>query len=198
MAISSINTTYTQAPSSYATVDAKPVNEAADVTNSTVSTSSNRSQLTTAVQQALVQINSGRDISSFLSSEESQQSSANFASNLFATLPGFAPNADAHNSADFGLSGGQKPKVTPIKLDPDSSTFKLQSHIQKLITQLDSTNPSNGNEESGLGNLQSTFNTLIKSSGGEPSAKNLQSFLKLVAVNIAGSTSIGSLFSASA
>jgi len=146
------------------------------------STSNNNSELNAALRQVLSQINSAKDISAFFSSEKGQQAESDFASSLLSNLPGL----DATN--------GTGNKVPGIALDQSSSSYKLQNSIQKLITQLD----NNTSEDSGLGNLQDSFNALVKKSGGDPSAENLQSFLKLVAVNIQGSTSIGSLFSTSA
>jgi hypothetical protein len=146
------------------------------------STTNNNSELNAAVRQVLSQINSSKDISAFFSSEKGQQAGSDFTSNLLSNLPGL----DSAN--------GNGSKVAGIELDQSSGSYKLQNSIQKLITQLD----SNKTEDSGLGNLQETFNALVSKSGGDPSAENLQSFLKLVAVNIQGSTSIGSLFSTSA
>lgn len=144
--------------------------------------SGNQSELNTALRQVLSQINSAKDISAFFSTDDGQQAGSDFTSSLLSNLPGL-------NSNNANAS-----KVAGIELDPASGSYKLQNSIQKLITQLD-----NGqSDESGLGKLQETFNTLIKKSGGDPSSENLQSFLKLVAVNIQGSTSIGSLFSTSA
>ncbi len=143
--------------------------------------------LSSAVQQALVQLNAGKDISAFFNDEDGAQSSNSFSNNLLANLPEISGNG---NSSDYPSPS------TPIKLDPNSSTIQLQSSIQKLITQLDNGNSSS--EAAGLGSLQSAFNSLVSKSGGDPSAQNLQSFLKLVAVNIQGSTSIGSIFSTSA
>lgn len=143
---------------------------------------SNNSELNAAVRQVLSQINSAKDISAFFSSDNGQQAGSDFTSSLLSNLPGL-------NSAN-----GNENKVAGIELDQSSSSYKLQNSIQKLITQLD----NNKSEDSGLGNLQESFNALVKKSGGDPSAENLQSFLKLVAVNIQGSTSIGSLFSTSA
>lgn len=147
----------------------------------------NNSELALAVRQTLTQINSAKDISVFLSSKDSQESGTDFTSNLFSTLPGLGNTA---NSTDANTT------VKPIVLDQSSSSYKLQESIQKLITQLDSS--GSAGENAGLGKLQDSFNTLIKNSGGDPSAANLQSFLKLVAVNVQGSTSIGSLFNTSA
>lgn len=138
--------------------------------------------LSSAVQQALVQLNAGKDISAFFNSDDAAESSNSFSNNLLANLP--------------GINSNQQAATAPVKLDPNSSSIQLQSAIQKLITQLDNGNSSS--EAAGLGSLQTAFNSLVSKSGGDPSAQNLQSFLKLVAVNIQGSTSIGSIFSTSA
>ncbi|MFC0348248.1 hypothetical protein [Undibacterium danionis] len=185
MAIISLNSSNYQAirdlNSAYATTSSSASKTSSDKELDPVQ-SGNNSELNAVVRQVLSQINSSKDISSFFSTEEGQQAGADFTSSLFSTLPGLSSdNANAN-------------KVTGIELDPSSSSYKLQNSIQKLITQLD-----NGKSDvSGLDKLQETFNALIKKSGGDPSSENLQSFLKLVAVNIQGSTSIGSLFSASA
>ena len=139
-----------------------------------------------AIQQALVQLNAGRDISAFFDSDEGQEASSSFGNSLLSQLPGLS---------NAGISDAQA-ATSPIKLDPNSSSIQLQSSIQKLITQLDSGNSANA--AAGLGSLQEAFNSLVNKSGGEPSAQNLQSFLKLVAVNVQGSTSLGSIFSTSA
>jgi hypothetical protein len=91
-------------------------------------------------------------------------------------------------------------------LDQSSSTIKLQTSIQNLITQLDGNSStdallgisSDSGSSSTLQNLQQSFNSLVTSSGGNPSQTSLQSFLKTVAANIQGSMSVGSLFDASA
>lgn len=189
MAITSLNSSNYQAirdlNSAYATATSSASKTSSDKELDPVQ-SGNNSELNAVVRQVLSQvlsqINSAKDISSFFSTEEGQQAGADFTSSLFSSLPGLSSdNANAN-------------KVAGIELDPSSSSYKLQNSIQKLITQLD-----NGkSDESGLGKLQETFDALIKKSGGDPSSENLQSFLKLVAVNIQGSTSIGSLFSTSA
>lgn len=143
---------------------------------------SNNSELNAVVRQVLSQINSTKDISAFFGTDQGQEAGADFTSNLLSNLPGLS-SSNRDGSPVAGLA-----------LDQSSGSYHLQNSIQKLITQLD----SNKSEDSGLGNLQEAFNALIKKSGGDPSAENLQSFLKLVAVNIQGSTSIGSLFSTSA
>ena len=147
---------------------------------------SSGNKLNSAIQQALVQLNAGRDISAFFNSEEGQDANNSFTSNILSQLPGL----------NQGNDGASTNTSTPIKLDPNSTSIQLQSSIQKLITQLDSGN--NASAAAGLGTLQESFNTLISKSGGEPSSQNLQSFLKLVAVNVQGSTSLGSIFSTSA
>ncbi len=139
-----------------------------------------------AIQQALVQLNAGRDISAFFNSDDGQEASSSFSNSLLSKLPGLS---------NAGISDAQA-AASPIKLDPNSSSLQLQSSIQKLIAQLDSGNSASA--AAGLGSLQDSFNTLISKSGGEPSAQNLQAFLRLVAVNVQGSTSLGSLFSTSA
>jgi hypothetical protein len=173
--IKDLSTTYASNSSAYKA-------NSGDEVESTNNTSYNNSELNAALRQVLSQINSSKDISAFFSSEKGQQAGADFTSSLLSNLPGL----DGTN--------GSGNKVSGIELDQSSSSYKLQNSIQKLITQLD----NNTSEDSGLGNLQESFNALVKKSGGDPSAENLQSFLKLVAVNIQGSTSIGSLFSTSA
>lgn len=165
------------------------VNSSTPSSTTNVASNSSGNSLSSAVQQALVQLNSGKDISAFFNDEDGSQSSNSFSNNLLANLPGISGNTSA-NSANNQTSN------TPIKLDPNSSSIQLQSAIQKLITQLDNGNSSS--EAAGLGSLQTAFNSLVSKSGGDPSAQNLQSFLKLVAVNVQGSTSIGSIFSTSA
>lgn len=156
--------------------------KSASTTDATRVTNSGGNKLSSAVQQALVQLNAGKDISAFFNSEDAAQSNNSFSNNLLANLPGL--NSDAQAA------------TTPVKLDPNSSSIQLQSAIQKLITQLDNGNSSS--QAAGLGSLRTAFNSLVSKSGGDPSAQNLQSFLKLVAVNIQGSTSIGSIFSTNA
>lgn len=173
--IKDLNTTYANSTSASTTKSANEV-EANNIAGN------NNSELNAAVRQVLSQINSAKDISAFFSSEGGQQAGSDFTSNLLSTLPGLSSE---------NASGS---KVAGIELDQSSGSYKLQNSIQKLITQLD----NNKSEDSGLGNLQESFNALVKKSGGDPSAENLQSFLKLVAVNIQGSTSIGSLFNTSA
>lgn len=150
------------------------------------STVANTNSISSAIQQALVQLNAGRDISAFFNSDEGKEASSSFGNNLLSNLPGLSNNSNGELQA---IS-------TPIKLDPNSSSIQLQSSIQKLITQLDNGNSTTA--AAGLGSLQDAFNSLVSKSGGEPSTQNLQSFLKLVAINVQGSTSIGSIFSTSA
>lgn len=198
MAINSLNTsnnlfkldTSTSSASANKALDALyGVNSSTSSTTTNVVNNSSGNSLSTAVQQALVQLNAGKDISAFFNDEDGAQSSNSFSNNLLANLPGISGNTSA-NSANNQTTN------TPIKLDPNSSSIQLQSAIQKLITQLDNGNSSS--EAAGLGSLQTAFNALVSKSGGDPSAQNLQSFLKLVAVNVQGSTSIGSIFSTSA
>ena len=141
----------------------------------------NDSNLSVAVKQALAQINSGKDLTAYLSTDSSQTSAADFTSNLFSSLPGLSSSSNG----------------VPVQLDQSSSSFKLQDSIQKLITQLDKASGTEGTS-SGAISLQKSFNSLISQSGGNPAQQDLQSFLKLVAANVQGSSSIGSLFSASA
>lgn len=198
MTINSLNTnnnlfkldTTTSSASANKALDALyGVNSSTPSTTTNVANNSSGNSLSTAVQQALVQLNAGKDISAFFNDEDGAQSSNSFSNNLLANLPGISGNTSA-NSANNQTTN------TPIKLDPNSSSIQLQSAIQKLITQLDNGNSSS--EAAGLGSLQTAFNSLVSKSGGDPSAQNLQSFLKLVAVNVQGSTSIGSIFSTSA
>lgn len=198
MTINSLNTsnnlfkldTTTSSASANKALDALyGVNSSTSSTTTNVANNSSGNSLSTAVQQALVQLNAGKDISAFFNDEDGAQSSNGFSNNLLANLPGISGNTSA-NSANNQTTN------TPIKLDPNSSSIQLQSAIQKLITQLDNGNSSS--EAAGLGSLQTAFNSLVSKSGGDPSAQNLQSFLKLVAVNVQGSTSIGSIFSTSA
>jgi hypothetical protein len=162
--------------------------------------SSNVSDLAAAVKQALAQINSIKDISAYFNAGDSQQAASDFTSNLLSNLPGFSSSADLNpaqsNTNNQIPASTSTQNSTQINLDPNSSSYKLQASIQKFISALDT--PDSANQAAGLGSLNSAFNTLIEKTGGEPSAQSLQSFLKLVAVNVQGSTSIGSLFSTSA
>lgn len=162
----------------------------------------NNSSLSAAIQQALAQVNAGADLTSLLP-QDSQQASSDFMGNLLAALPMPAslssssanslPALSAYTSAQAGAS---------VALNQSSPTIKLQTAIQKLISQLDSNSNSDelpGTEAApGLGNLKQSFNQLITSSGGNPSEASLQSFLKTVALNVQHSVSIGSLLDASA
>lgn len=195
MAISPFNPNSSLYDKLYSATSSSKVNEALPSANKIASTPStnsnangvaNSNNINSAIQQALVQLNAGRDISAFFNSDEGQNASAGFGNSLLSQLPGLANDANSD----------VKSAATPIKLDPNSSSIQLQSSIQKLITQLDSGNSASA--AAGLGSLQEAFNTLVSKSGGEPSSQNLQSFLKLVAVNVQGSTSLGSIFSTSA
>ena len=167
---------------------------------------SNNSNLSSAIRLALAQMNAGGGLSSLLTSD-SQQSTSDFMSNLFSSLPGLSSSGSTATnpiSDLLGTSSSQAP--TPVQLDQSSSTIKLQTSIQKLISQLDGGSSTSdlfgsgttSNASSGFTNLQQSFNNLITASGGNPSQTSLQSFLKTVAANIQGSASIGSLFDASA
>lgn len=198
MAINSVNTSNnlfksdtitSSAPANKALENLYGVSPSTSSTTTNAITNSSGNSLSSAVQQALVQLNAGKDISAFFNDDNGNQSSSNFSNNLLANLPGISGDTNGYTAKNQATS-------TPIKLDPNSSSIQLQSAIQKLITQLDNGNSSS--EAAGLGSLQTAFNSLVSKSGGDPSAQNLQSFLKLVAVNIQGSTSIGSIFSTSA
>ena len=172
------------------TATAGSATSASSVSNTSTNTNSsgvNASNLSLAVKQALAQINSGKDLTAYLSPDSSQTSTSDFTSNLFSSLPGLS----TASSSTTTVQGN-----TPVQLDQSSSSFKLQDSIQKLITQLDKT--SSGDGTSDTASLQKSFNNLISNSGGNPAQQDLQSFLKLVAANVQGSSSIGSLFSASA
>src|SRR5450830_627675 len=192
---------------------------------STGLTSSNTSALNTAITQALSQINPNLDLTKLLSAS-GQQSSSNFASSLLSSLTGLnASGATTSNlfsmlndssggatstassgnninqllATALGKSSSSSAAPAPVQLNKSSATFNLQSSIQQLITTLGSMfGYSSGSVDSSTSALQSSFNSLVTSSGGNPTQANLQSFLKLVAANVAGSTSIGSLFSTNA
>src|SRR6185312_1205486 len=167
----------------------------ADASNGMTSMSGiagNNSSLSSAVLQALSQINGGGDISSLFSSD-SQDSTSDFMTNLFSSLPGFSSGGTSLTdplSSLFGNSSNQS--VAPVALDQSSTTIKLQTSIQNLITQLDGNSDTeallgispDSDSSSSLQNLQQSFNSLITSSGGNPSQTSLQSFLKIAAANI--------------
>lgn len=159
----------------------------------------NSSSLSLAVSQALAQMRGGAGLAGSSTPAAAQDG---FTSSLLASLPGSSPtNATSAGplSGLYGSSSGQA--ANPVKLDPSSSTIKLQTSIQNLIAQLDGNGSLGGgaaNIPSGLANLQQSFNKLVTAGGGNPSQTSLQSFLKTVAANIQGSMSIGSMFDASA
>ncbi|MFZ6862559.1 hypothetical protein ACO0K7_07990 [Undibacterium sp. Ji67W] len=197
-----------------ATGGAVSASDSASSTSTTSATSANGSALSAAIAQALSQINPNLDLTSLLSSS-GQQSSSNFASTLLNSLPGLAEqNANSANNVGgtniaqlLSLSSGQTSNSpAPVQLNKSSPTFNLQSSIQQLITNLGSGansigsmfgDSSNASDTSNAA-LQSSFNSLVSGSGGNPTQANLQSFLKLVAANVESSVSIGSLFSTSA
>jgi len=167
----------------------------------------NNSSLSSAVNQALAQLNAGGDLSTLLS-PQSQQSSSDFLSSLISSLPGLESSNTSSSDPLASLFGSSGQTVVPVTLDQSSSTIKLQQSIQNLIGQLDGADSSGnllgiaGGSGSGAGSslqdLQQSFNDLITSSSGNPSDASLQSFLKLVAANVQASTSIGNLFDANA
>ncbi|MDY7538100.1 hypothetical protein QN372_19190 [Undibacterium sp. RTI2.1] len=223
--VSSLTSTLANAGTTLSTVNNADVNTinstaaASGNTSQTAATSANgfnSSSLAAALQLSLSQFNAGSSISAlFGSSDSSQQSSSDFLSNLLGSLPGLSSSTTSSSSSltdllngsnGSGSSASQTPAV--VQLDSTSATFKLQTSIQNLITQLDngSSASSSGDlfgasgsgSSSSLQSLQQSFNDLITSSGGNPSQTSLQSFLKVVAANVQGSASIGSLFDASA
>jgi hypothetical protein len=213
MSISSVGTNVYQnasgvtTPATTATVSNSNGSAATSQTSANATGSANNSTLALAVNQALAQLSGGANLSSLLT-PASQQSSSDFISSLLASLQGSSSsNSSSTNPlADlFGTSSTQAP-ATPVTLDPSSSTIKLQTSIQNLISQLDGSGGissllggSTGTDASpGLAELQQSFNSLVTAAGGNPTQASLQSFLKTVAVSIQGSTSIGSLFDASA
>ncbi|MBC3883784.1 hypothetical protein [Undibacterium griseum] len=165
----------------------------ADSTSTAVTGNSNNSSLSSAITQSLAQYNANLDLSSLLSAT-GQQSSSDFLSNLYSALPGLSGSSQNSNALSGLLNGGSAPAA--VQLDQNSATIKLQTSIQQLISNLDSSNGSN--TETDFGNLQQSFNNLIQNSGGNPDQTSLQSFLQLVATNIQGSSTVGSLFSTSA
>lgn len=171
----------------------------ADSTSTAVTGNSNNSSLSSAITQSLAQYNANLDLSSLLSAT-GQQSSSDFLSNLYSALPGLSGSSQNSNALSGLLNGGSAPAA--VQLDQNSATIKLQTSIQQLISNLDSSNSSNSssgsNTETDFGNLQQSFNSLIQNSGGNPDQTSLQSFLQLVATNIQGSSTVGSLFSTSA
>lgn len=168
----------------------------ADSTSTAVTGNSNNSSLSSAITQSLAQYNANLDLSSLLSAT-GQQSSSDFLSNLYSALPGLSGSSQNSNALSGLLNGGSAPAA--VQLDQNSATIKLQTSIQQLISNLDSRNSSSGsNTETDFGNLQQSFNSLIQNSGGNPDQTSLQSFLQLVATNIQGSSTVGSLFSTSA
>jgi hypothetical protein len=174
--------------------------------SSTSGIAGNNSELSSAVRQALAQLNAGAGLSSLLTSD-SQQPASDFMSNLINSLPGLSSSSSSSANSLSDLFGNSfDPAPAPITLDQSSSTIKLQTSIQNLITQLDGNSSinnlfgsdSDSNTSSGLQNLQQSFNTLLTASNGNPTQTTLQSFLKTVATNIESSASIGNLFDASA
>jgi hypothetical protein len=174
---------------------------------STSGVAGNNSVLSLAIAQALAQLNAGSGITSLLSSD-TQQSSSDFMSSLLSAVQGTSSNSSSTDplSALLGYTanGQATPSVAPVTLDQSSPTIQLQASIQNLITQLDG-NSSTGdllgvgsNSNSGLQDLQQSFNSLVTASGGNPTQASLQSFLKMVAVSVQGSMSVGSLFDTSA
>jgi hypothetical protein len=166
----------------------------------------NNSELSSAVRQALAQLNAGAGLSGLLT-PDSQQPASDFMSNLISSLPGLSSSGSSSSNSLSDLFGtSSDPAPAPITLDQSSSTIKLQTSIQNLISQLDGNGntdnllglSSDSNTSSGLQNLQQSFNTLLTASNGNPSQTTLQSFLKTVAVNIESSVSIGNLFDVSA
>ncbi|MBC3869565.1 hypothetical protein [Undibacterium oligocarboniphilum] len=169
-------------------------------TATAVSGSNASSSLSAAIAQSLAQFNSGLDVSSLLSAT-GQQSSSDFLSSLYSALPGLSDSSQTSNPLSSLLNGGNAP--APVQLDQNSATIKLQTSIQQLISNLNGGSSLTGGLSSNstgtdIGNLQQSFNSLIQSSGGNPDQASLQSFLKLVAANIQGSSAVGSLFSTSA
>ena len=176
---------------------------------------SNNSSLSAAITQSLLQVNPNLDLTSLLSST-GQQASSDFLSNLYNVLPQLSgsgsSSSDAATQQLQSLLTSSAPQVAPAQLNASSATYSLQNGIQQLISNLNNTDSgensidslfgdSSSSDDSGAfsaSSLQSAFNQLISSSGGNPSQTSLQSFLQLVAVNIQGSTSIGSLFDTSA
>lgn len=171
------------------------------------SAAGNNSNLSLAIRETLAKLNAGAGLSSLLT-PDAQQTTSDFMSNLYSSLPGLSSSGSSPAdplSALLGNSSDQQ-SATPLQLDQSSPTIQLQMSIQKLIQQLDGNNNTGSlfgtstapNASSGLQNLQGSFNSLITASGGNPSQTSLQSFLKTVAANIQSSVSVGSLFDASA
>lgn len=179
---------------------------AANALNTLGTGSVNNSALSQAIRQALAQVNGGGDLSGLLTAS-GQQSTSDFMSSLFSALqtsPADASQSDIL-SALPGYASAQA-AVAPVTLNQSSPTFALQKSIQSLINQLDGNSSigsllggDSGSEgSSSLVNLQQSFNSLLTASGGNPSQASLQSFLKMVATNIQGSTSLGSFLDVSA
>jgi hypothetical protein len=213
MSISSVGTSVYQNASGVATPAATGAvsnpngSTAANQTSANATGSANNSTLALAVSQALAQLSGGANLSSLLT-PASQQSSSDFMTSLLASLQGSSSsNSSSTNPlADLFGSASTQAAATPVKLDQSSSTIKLQTSVQNLISQLDGTSGissilgsgSGADASPGLADLQQSFNSLVTAAGGNPTQASLQSFLKTVAVSIQGSASIGSLFDASA
>ncbi len=203
MSVSSISTNAYQNANGLTSLAAVVPNAGGSASTGTVNATANKSSLSLAVTQAMAQMNMGSGLSSLLGSTASQ-STTDFTSSLLASLQGsLSPDSSTKQSLS-GYATGQA--ATPVTLDRTSSTIKLQTSIQGLISQLDgnnnisnllSGNPAS-NAASGLANLQQSFNSLVTNSGGNPSQASLQSFLQTVAINIQGSMSVGNLFNTSA
>lgn len=178
----------TQTSSTASTVNS-PASSASTPASNT-GTLQDKSVMAAALMQSLQQFSAGSSISSLFSDTEDSQSSGNqFLSQLYAAMPEV-------QGMPSGKTGGANVYAKPAQLNTGSPTYPLQQGIQKLISQLEQGSGDQANPL--LSNLQSSFNTLIKASGGNPQQGDLQSFLKLVATQVQGSLSVGSLFSASA
>lgn len=179
-------------------------------TSGAISIAGNSSDLSIAIGLALTQINVGFNLASLLSPATQQTASA-FQSSLFeALLPGLAAPALANAPLTELFGSVFDWRTRPVALDQKSPSFKLQTSVQQLITQLG--NGASGTDlagslgglgftaggASGVQNLQQSFNNLVTSSGGNPGQASLQSFVKLIAANIQDSSPLGSLFDASA
>lgn len=198
-----LNSNFVTSPRSSQTASALvPSMAGANQTPAPATGAFNNSSLSAAIQQALAQARAGADLVSLLT-PDTQQAASDFMGSLLAAMPmseglgGPSPNALPALSAYTSAQA-----AAPVALNQSSPTIKLQTAIQKLISQLDGNSKTGelfGAEAApGLGNLQQSFNRLITSSGGNPSEASLQSFLKTVASHIQNSMSIGSLLDASA
>lgn len=222
MSINGIGNYQLSANSLYSAQSASPVDTTGDADRSRVSaptaTAGRSGLFSSAISQTLFQIGvtpAAANVATGAAPTNAQQQAVNsFVQNLFGALQTLAPqpngNTGAKNfsstkkdarsvdqtQATDSSDAAQSASAADTAVLPSGST--LENRLQSLIQQLGSGTTSDNAGQENLSALQQSFQSLLKSQGGDSSKVSLGSFLQTLSQNLQDVPPSGSLISTSA